>query len=145
MPAGSDLKYLNGNFTVKLPSGSNAQGVIERQDTTPPTLNVSVTPSTIWPPNGKLTSITVSISVIDDYDPTPEVKLESITANEPLTSGDISSALVGTDDRQFSFAAKRAGGSQTGRVYTITYSATDASGNKATATAKVVVPHDQGK
>jgi hypothetical protein len=42
-------------------------------------------------------------------------------------------------------AAKRAGNNPAGRIYTVTYSATDASGNKATASATVIVPHDQGK
>jgi hypothetical protein len=42
-------------------------------------------------------------------------------------------------------AAKRDGANEAGRIYTITYSALDASGNKSTATATVTVPHDQGK
>jgi hypothetical protein len=42
-------------------------------------------------------------------------------------------------------AAKSAGTNLAGRIYTVTYSATDASGNKATASATVTVPHDQGK
>ena len=41
--------------------------------------------------------------------------------------------------------AKREGKNKAGRIYTITYSATDGSGNKATASATVTVPHDQGK
>jgi hypothetical protein len=36
-------------------------------------------------------------------------------------------------------------GSGAGRTHTITYEASDAAGNKATATTTVVVPHDQGK
>ena len=114
-------------------------------DTTPPTLSVSLSPATLWPPNDKLVSITAAITVKDDYDPEPEIKLESITASEMLATGDIQDAQPGTDDRQFSLAAKRAGTNLAGRVYTVTYSATDASGNKATASATVTVPHDQGR
>lgn len=81
----------------------------------------------------------------DDYDTAPEVNLVSITANEPLAGTDVSGAQLDTDDRQFSLAAKRAGTNKTSRIYTITYSATDTSGNRATASANVTVPHDQGK
>jgi len=80
-----------------------------------------------------------------DPDPEPEIKLESITSTETLADGDIQDAQFGTDDRSFSLAAKRAGTNLAGRIYTVTYSATDASGNKATASATVTVPHDQGK
>ena len=43
----------------------------------------------------------------------------------------------------FALRAERAGGG-VGRIYTAVYSATDASGNNATATGFAVVPHDQG-
>ncbi len=92
-------------------------------------------------------SVTETIAVQDDYDPDPEpaIKLESITASEALADGDIQDVQLGTDDRSFSLAAKRAGNNMAGRIYTITYSATDASGNKVTASATATVPHDQGK
>ena len=114
-------------------------------DITPPTLTVTLTPATLWPPNNKQVPVTATITVKDDYDPEPEIKLESITSSEVLAADDIQGAQLGTDDRSFSLAAKRAGTNMAGRIYTITYSATDASGNKATASAIVTVPHDQGK
>jgi len=150
----SDLAYLTGHFTVGFdysrdtyegPTSWNYTGVIVPIDTTPPTLSVTLSPNTLWPPNDKLVSINATITVKDDYDPEPEIKLESITANETLVDGDIQDAQFVTDDRQFSLAAKRAGTNLAGRIYTVTYSATDASGNKATASATVTVPHDQGK
>jgi hypothetical protein len=114
-------------------------------DVMPPTLSVTLSPATLWPPNDKLASVNATITTSDDYDPEPEIKLESITASEPLAASDIQDAQLGTDDRQFSLAAKRAGTNQAGRIYTVTYSATDTSGNKSTASATVTVPHDQGK
>ena len=81
----------------------------------------------------------------DDYDPQPEIKLESITANEVLEKEDIKGALIGTDDRQFQLKAEREGKNKAGRIYTVTYSATDGSGNKSIASATVTVPHDLGK
>lgn len=144
-----DMNYINGHFTITYvgPSVSmvNFTDRIQRADTTPPQVAVKVNPSELRPPNNKLVGISATLAVNDDYDPAPQVKLESITANEALLSSDISGANFGEDDRQFGVKAKRDGGSKTGRIYTITYSATDASGNRATASATVTVPHDQGK
>jgi len=139
--------YLLDNNT-KNPDGTIVTSVeipFTQVDVTPPTLSFTLAPGTLWPPNGKLVSIHATIAAQDDYDPEPEIKLESITANETLSANDIQDVQFGTDDRSFSLAAKRAGNNQAGRIYTITYSATDASGNKATASATVTVPHDQGK
>jgi hypothetical protein len=123
-------------------------------DVTPPTLTVTLTPATLWPPNDKLVPIAATITVKDDYDPEPEIKLESITANVVLDKDDIKDAQLGTDDRSFKLRAERLvkddehikkdrATKQLGRIYTVTYSATDASGNKSTASASVIVPHDQ--
>ncbi len=130
----ANLEYGDNEITVQMVKG----------DTTPPSLTVSLSPNTLWPPNDKLVSVTAAITVKDHYDPAPEIKLESITASETLAANDIQGAQFGTDDRQFSLVAKRAGTNQAGRIYTVTYSATDASGNRATASATVTVPHDQG-
>ncbi|PIQ12452.1 MAG: hypothetical protein COW70_10020 [Hydrogenophilales bacterium CG18_big_fil_WC_8_21_14_2_50_58_12] len=143
-----DEAYLTGHFSAGYADGKNPwayNGVMEKLDTTPPSLTVSLSPNKLWPPNDKLVPVTVTITVKDDYDPMPEIKLESITASETLAAGDIQNAQFGTDDRQFSLAAKRAGTSLAGRTYTVTYSATDASGNKATTSATVTVPHDRSK
>lgn len=140
-----DLAHLKSYFTVYFGNGKTYTAPMELADTTPPTLSVSLTPATLWPPNGKPVPITATVTVNDDYDPNPEIKLESITANEPLLAGDIADAQYGTDDRRFTLSAKRSDQSTPGRVYTVTYSATDASGNKATASTTVTVPHDQRK
>jgi hypothetical protein len=144
-------KYLDGHFNVTLPSvtsvygNTEVYGSIERIDTTPPVFGVTATPAKLWPPNGKLTPINLNVSVSDDHDSTPDIRLESITANESLPSGEIAGTQLGTDYRQFSLAAKRAGSSPDGRVYSITCSATDASGNRSTVVVKVVVSHDLGQ
>ncbi|MEK7207407.1 MAG: hypothetical protein AAB134_05950 [Pseudomonadota bacterium] len=140
--------YLTGHFSAGYADSNGPRyhnGAMEKLDITPPSFTVSLSPVTLWPPNDKLVSITAAITVKDDYDPAPEIKLESITANETLADGDIQDAQLGTDDRSFSLAAKRNGNNKAGRLYTITYSATDASGNKSTASTTISVPHDQGK
>jgi hypothetical protein len=145
----ADANYITGHafiiFSSKPKTPTTPTVPLERLDITPPTLSFTLNPATLWPPNEKRVPITATIAAQDDYDPEPEIKLESITASEALADGDIQDAQLGTDDRSFSLTAKRAGTNMAGRIYTVTYSATDASGNKATASATVTVPHDQGK
>lgn len=144
-----DAVYLTGHFSAHLAYTDGKgpwayNGVMERLDITPPSLSVVLGPAVLRP-SEKLVSITATITMKDDYDPAPEVKLESITANEPLEKEDIKDAQIGTDDRQFKLKAEREGKNKAGRIYTVTYSATDASGNQATASATVTVPHDERK
>ena len=144
----SGAAYLTGHFSADFPIDGGPRhynGAMEKIDTTPPTLTVALSPATLWPPNNKLVPVTATITTTDDYDTEPEIKLESITVNETPDANDIQDAQLGTDDRSFSLVAKRAGNNQAGRIYTVTYSATDASGNKTTASTTVTVPHDQGK
>ena len=137
-----DYAYVQGYASVRY--GNNSIFVpIEKGDSIPPTLTVSANPAVLWPPNNKMVDIAVNLTVKDNFDPQPEIKLESITANEPLSAADIAGANIGTDHRRFSLRASRAGDNPAGRRYTLTYSATDASGNKATASTTVTVPHDQ--
>jgi hypothetical protein len=58
------------------------------------------------------------------------------------TTNDIQDADIGNEDYNISLRAERQGKGD-GRIYTITYEATDDSGNSATASATVTVPHNQ--
>ena len=132
--------YLTGHFSAAYADGKEPwyyNGVMGKLDVTPPTLSVTLSPDTLWPPNDKLVSVTAAITVKDDYDPAPEIQLVSITANEALDRDDVRGAQPGTDSRKFLLRAER------GRIYTVTYTATDGSGNKTTASAFVTVPHDE--
>ena len=124
--------------------------VVTIRDTTPPNLLVSLSPNSLWPPNHKMVDITANITVTDACDAHPTVKLVSISSNEPAnstgdgnTSPDIAGATFGTDDRSFQLRAERKGNGN-GRVYTVTYSAEDESGNTAKQIPTVTVAHDQG-
>jgi hypothetical protein len=115
-------------------------------DKTPPKLKVTLTPNTIWPPDGRMVPITAQIEVSDSEDPRPEVRLEAITHNEASNAkDDVAEAGFGTDDRAFLLRAKRAGGSRQGRIYEVVYSATDWAGNKTYVKVYVTVPHDKGR
>ncbi|MCU0241467.1 MAG: DUF5011 domain-containing protein [Vicinamibacteria bacterium] len=114
-------------------------------DVVPPVLLVHASPSSLWPPNHKLTKIKVDVEASDNNDPKPVVRLLGITCDDSCdATSDIAGAEYQTDDREFQLRSERQGTSN-GRTYTITYSATDRAGNRTVATTKVVIPHDQGK
>ena len=132
------------NLTVTDPLGltATAQTNVTVRDTTHPALRVTVTPKILWPPNKELVQIRASLQVSDACDPNPTIKLVSIMSNDPDDDQrDVREAAIGTDDRTFLLRARRADNGKR-RVYTITYRATDHSGNSTTATADVRVPGD---
>jgi len=115
-------------------------------DSSPPSLNVSLSPDYLWPPNHKMVEITASIQISDSCDADPNVELVSIISNEPdngsgdgNTINDIQGANYGTDDRNFSLRAERAGNGIT-RIYTITYGAMDSAGNVTEQVETVRIP-----
>ncbi len=118
------------------------------QDTTPPTLDAVADRTCLWPPNHKLHKITVAADAQDICDPSPAVTLTSAVSNEPDNSngdgntvGDVQGADVGTDDSMFKLRSERRGPGS-GRVYSITYTATDASLNTTDDVVMIDVPHD---
>lgn len=135
----ADSSYLSGHALVTFSDGNpiNLTVPIYRLDTTPPNLTVILSPDTLVSQSNKLVAIKASFILRDDYDRMPEIKLESITANEFLGANDIRDASYGLDDRYFKLLA--ASKSMGGRIYTVTYSATDASGNKRITSATVTV------
>ncbi len=115
-----------------------------------PMIRVSPDPDRLWPPNHKLEEVHVDVLAFDACDADPDVELLDIFSSEPddgtgdgNTDADIQGADVGTDDRDFTLRAERAGPGD-GRVYTAVYAVTDLGGNHAEAEALVVVPHDLG-
>jgi hypothetical protein len=127
---------------------STDEATIQVVDTQPPTVGLSVNPSTIWPPNHKLVNVHATVRV-DDCGPVT-VSLVSVTSNEPDngtgdgdTENDVQGADVGTNDSDFKVRAERSGGGS-GRVYTVVYKVVDSVGLETTATARIKVPHDQG-
>jgi len=145
-----DDVYLRASFKAEYLDGKTTdiqaiRGQLEIADKTKPTLSVTLTPATIWPPDNKMVTVNATVTAKDDLDPNPTIMLVSITANEPLDKDDIQVGKLFTDIRQFKLKAKRAGNNLAGRIYTVTYAAKDASGNRALTRATVTVPHDQGK
>lgn len=118
-------------------------------DKTAPTLNLTLNETTLLPANNRLVPITVDSVVEDAGSSIDSVILTSLESNEPNDEkgigndeADIQEANVGTEDYNFKLRAERSGNKE-GRIYTITYTATDKAGNSITKSAIVVVPHDK--
>jgi hypothetical protein len=129
---------------------SRCQTTITIRDTIPPVLTVVSSPNVLWPPNHRMVTVDSTMVATDNCDPHPMVVLTGVTSSEPddapgggdgNTTSDVQGASVGTADYSILLRAER-DGAGSGRVYTVTYQATDASGNATTASSMVTVPHD---
>ena len=136
-------------FTATDASGNKATKTMKVHvvDTTPPVISVTLTPNTMWSPNHKMVNIRATVTATDICDAAPVKTLTKITSNEPddapgigdgSTINDIDAA-IGKSVYTFKLRAERSGEGH-GRVYVVTYTATDKSGNSASASATVVVP-----
>jgi probable HAF family extracellular repeat protein len=117
-------------------------------DTTPPTMAVSASPATLWPPNGKLVAVTVS-GVISD-EPGGSGVDQGAAAFEVVDEYgriQLRGGLTVDTDGQYAFTvaleASRSGKDRDGRHYVITVNATDNAGNRGSASTTVTVVHDQ--
>lgn len=147
---GNGLHAVTVTITDHCGAAASCEAPVEVIDVTPPEIDVVLSRQVLWPPNHKMAEITSTVTVSDNCDPDPAWVLAAITSNEPAnglgdgnTSADFAAAAFGTEDTAFSLRSERAGTGDA-RIYTIVYTATDASGNSASDTASVRVPHDQG-
>ncbi len=134
-----DIVHVNSEFADQA-SDHDPQAAQVCVDATPPELFLTVDPDVLWPPNHKLETVITTVEVSDNADPNPVWDLVSVTSNEPdnaLGDGNTINDIVVVSDTEFLLRAERSGlnngrhGNQNGRVYSITYQATDACGNMA--------------
>jgi hypothetical protein len=121
-------------------------------DNTPPTITLNGQNITLWSPNHQYETVPVSAlvaSASDNCDASVglgSVYISLVTSDEPEnTRGDgntLNDIVIAADCKSVQLRSERDGGGN-GRVYTITFKVRDASGNTATAVAKVTVPKSQ--
>jgi hypothetical protein len=130
-------------------SGNTALAVtrtVNVVDTTLPTITVGTPTISMWPPNHKYKAFLVTnfVTGVSDSCQTGlglgSVLIEKVTSDEAGPSDDM---VIAADCRSVQLRADRDAGGD-GRVYTITFRLRDSAGNTSRATARVVVPHDQG-
>lgn len=129
---------------VSRPRGSGCDlGAFELEvDTTPPALTVSVAPGLLWPPSHQYVTVRATVTATDDSGKNPAIELQSVISNEADNGpgdGNTMNDIVVVDQRTLQLRAER-NEKGTGRIYTITYRATDGSNNSSVRSATVTVP-----
>jgi uncharacterized repeat protein (TIGR01451 family) len=113
-------------------------------DNTPPVISgVSVDKPTLSPPDHKMVFTTVNYRATDNCGLVTRVL--RVTSNEPvngLGDGDTAPDWEVPDANHVRLRAERSGRG-TGRIYTVTITATDKAGNSSSKQVSVRVPHDQ--
>lgn len=118
-------------------------------DITPPTLTLTFAdPSVLWPPNQKMVDVVIMTDASDDSGEPIELAAE-VSSNEPQDGSEAywTEPLIdpGNGIVLLQLLADRSG-KGSGRVYTVTITAIDSSGNKSRPVAvEIKVPHDQRK
>ncbi|MDH3434327.1 MAG: PKD domain-containing protein, partial [Gammaproteobacteria bacterium] len=124
------------------------QVIITVEDTTAPEIELSLSMPRVWPPNHKMALVATGISASDICDPEPALTVE-VTSNEPVNGiGDGNTepdfSVEQNPDGSFNVWVRvERSGTGEGRLYTINATAEDGSGNVATRSEEVQVPHDQ--
>jgi hypothetical protein len=136
-------------FFTKDSSGNveATQELTVRIDLTRPFLSEHASPTTLWPPNHKLDTVTVSGRVFDRSSGILRDKVFYFVVDEYHQVQPRGWATVGPDGRysfQVSLQSSRTGQDHDGRHYTIYVVAWSRAGQWAWDRTVVTVPHDQG-
>jgi hypothetical protein len=143
-----------GSYNVglrALDNAGNISGLVSLNfgiDLTAPTVSASASPSSLWPPNGQMVPVTISGSIADSLSGVNPSTAAFAVADEYgaiQPSGPVSLGAGGSYSFTVMLQASRKGNDNNGRHFTITVSAKDFAGNTGSASAVVVVPHDQGQ
>jgi hypothetical protein len=106
-------------------------------DTTAPVISLLVaTPSRIWPPNGRMVDVQVTVGATDDVDPAPVCRITGVrgmNAGDAEITGPLSARVR---------AKKNSDGSE--RSYFIAVTCTDSAGNSARRSVTVKVAKGDG-
>jgi hypothetical protein len=126
--------------------------IVEIVDTSAPVLAPVPNKTILWPPNHQLIDISIQANASDNSGNRP-VLTASVSSNEPVeglgdgdTSPDWTEPLIDQINGivMLKLRSERSG-SGDGRLYTITLTAADDSGNTSKADVKIIVPHDRSK
>ncbi|HEX7312568.1 MAG TPA: choice-of-anchor Q domain-containing protein [Pyrinomonadaceae bacterium] len=150
-PSGSFFPVGDTTVTCTSTVGPSCSFTVTVTDTEAPVITTNG-PVTLWPPNHKYATFNVTnlvASASDNCDSgvgTGSVKIASVSSDEPENGagdGDTTNDIViAADCKSVQLRSERKSNGN-GRVYIITFTVTDASGNVGTTTTTVNVPHSQ--
>jgi hypothetical protein len=104
---------------------------------------VSALPAALWPPNHKMTDVTVNYTVTDNCGIAAcSLAVSSSEPDNGLGDGDTSGDFEVVDDHHIRLRAERSGNGS-GRTYTVTVTCQDSGGGSSAAQTAVLVPHHQ--
>ncbi|PKP32261.1 MAG: hypothetical protein CVT99_05835 [Bacteroidetes bacterium HGW-Bacteroidetes-16] len=149
-----------GENTVTLTVTDNNQNVsvctstVTVEDNILPVLTAIANPITLWPPNHKYETISMSQLFVSVWDncgvlSIDDVYITSVTSDEVENAngnGDgntVNDIVISSDCNSVDLRKERSGNGN-GRVYTIYMSVDDGNGNTGTASCQVQVPHNNG-
>lgn len=118
----------------------NGRFVLAQIPNSPPECGAAVaSPAKLWPPNRKFS--TVSIVGVTDADDDPlTVAIISVTQDEPADN-DCPTAVI--NGESVDLWSERLGDGN-GRIYSVSFIASDPAGAECTGEVEICVPHDQG-
>jgi immunoglobulin I-set domain protein len=144
-----------GNHTVTVTTtgacGSETQTAILTVNNGTPTITLSSTSATMWPPNHQYQTFNVTdfvasaSSSCDSSVDINDVVIQKVSSDEPeenaagADGNTLNDIVIAANCKSVQLRRER-DGNLNGRVYTITFKVTDSFGNTATATVKVSVP-----
>ncbi|MDD1656224.1 MAG: hypothetical protein LUO87_02485, partial [Methanomicrobiales archaeon] len=136
---------LSGNYIITFNGGTlTIRGRNQPPDTDPAVPSIG---GCLWPPNHKFVDVNI-VGVTDpDGDPVT-IQITGVTSDEP-TAGILGAggakepdAIISLDSQSVQIRTERSGTSN-GRVYIISFSASDGNGGVSDGTVQICVPHDQ--
>jgi type 1 fimbria pilin len=112
--------------------------------TAPPVVTISVAPTSLWPPNGKMAPVTISGTITDTgCSVTNAAYVVTDEYGEVQPMGAVTLGGGGVYSFTILLQASRHGTDLYGRLYTITVSASNDPGKTGSSTATVIVPHNR--
>jgi acid phosphatase len=150
------LLSTDGSHPVYFFSKGNA-GTYEKRktqrvnlDQTPPTCTAIANPSSVWPPNHQLVSVTVTVTVTDTPSGPGGLTLHSKTASKAASDSagfdHVGSPSMSGGGHMATYSIDGQVTANKDEVYTLVYGAVDKAGNATTCpTLTISVPHDQGR
>lgn len=148
-PPANAIPGTSDTLTVSVEGAGGARNfavltnIVAQPNQSPNCSQAGATASSLWPPDHKLVEVAVAGVTDPDGDPVT-IEVDHVTQNEPTSgqgSGDKSPDAAGLGDASVQLRAER-GGSNAGRLYTLSFVARDGRGGSCTGSVAVCVPHD---